>query len=310
MKTETSFSHPSHQTQQPTSIWRALLCQSRFRHWRRRSGALHSGHFLWNGCLPLLKSLALLLAVHALVACGKRTRAVPGSSSHGHGHGHEEGAVNFERGKGVILPAETLSSLGVTAEEVAERELRPVVTITAQVYRGAEEPTSVTGRYRTGHAYASAAVSPATLGKEGIHSILEVRVRRAGPDTAEREARVIAVDESLVQASRTIEVLLEIPDETRSLAVTGFVTAIIRLKAAGMVTAIPRSALLRAAEGNFVYVRNGKHLLRTEVQTGAADGDWIEVKDGLLPGDLFAAQGVEALWLTELRAVKGGGHCH
>ncbi len=38
---------------------------------------------------------------------------------------------------------------------------------------------------------------------------------------------------------------------------------------------IPHSALLRAAEGDFVYVVNGNHLTRTAVKAGADAGDFM-----------------------------------
>ena len=75
-------------------------------------------------------------------------------------------------------------------------------------------------------------------------------------------------------------------------------------------TAVPRSALLRTPAGAFVYVANGANLLRTAVKPGAEDGAYVEILDGLYAGDVVATDGVEQLWLTELRLTKGGGHCH
>ena len=73
--------------------------------------------------------------------------------------------------------------------------------------------------------------------------------------------------------------------------------------------AIPESALLRTVRGEFVFVANGGWYLRTPVQTGAAAGGWVEIRDGLYEGDTVVAQGSRALWLAEIQAVNGGVSC-
>jgi len=78
--------------------------------------------------------------------------------------------------------------------------------------------------------------------------------------------------------------------------------------AAGAPT-IPESALLRTVRGEFVFVANGGWYLRTPVQTGAAAGGWVEIRDGLYEGDTVVAQGARALWLAEIQAVNGGVSC-
>jgi multidrug efflux pump subunit AcrA (membrane-fusion protein) len=76
------------------------------------------------------------------------------------------------------------------------------------------------------------------------------------------------------------------------------------------VLAVPRSALLDAATGTFVYVVNGDHYLRTPVKTEARSADFVEITDGLYAGDVVVVSPVEQLWLAELRLTKGGGHSH
>lgn len=75
------------------------------------------------------------------------------------------------------------------------------------------------------------------------------------------------------------------------------------------VTAVPSAALLRTVKGDFVYVSNGGWLLRTPIKTGATDGEWFEVKDGLYEGDSIVTHGTQALWMAELQAVNGGVGC-
>jgi multidrug efflux pump subunit AcrA (membrane-fusion protein) len=77
-----------------------------------------------------------------------------------------------------------------------------------------------------------------------------------------------------------------------------------------LVTAIPRSALLKTAEGTFAYVVNGNYFFRTPIKTGAENADFIEVKEGLYAGDQIVSKPIMTLWVAELQVIKGGGHCH
>lgn len=73
--------------------------------------------------------------------------------------------------------------------------------------------------------------------------------------------------------------------------------------------AVPQSSLLAAATGDYVFVANGEHLLRTPVKiAGTAEG-WLAIADGLLDGDVVVTNGVQALWCIELQATKGGYAC-
>lgn len=253
-------------------------------------------------------ALAPMLAL-ALASCGGGG-PVPGAPPHAHsahGHEHDEGPVLFEAGKGVSLSKESLASMGVTTAEVTERPVAGVISATAQVYRGADEPSTDSGRYRTGHAYATAAIPPAAAAgvKPGRPVVL------TGPgNPVEEKGRLVRLDDGLRPAHGTIEALIEIPDEKNARPIGTFVPVRFETTDPRTVTAIPSAALLTASDGLFVYVQNGPHLLRTPVKIGVSDGEWIEITDGLLPGDVVATTAVEALWTVELRAVKGGGHSH
>jgi len=120
------------------------------------------------------------------------------------------------------------------------------------------------------------------------------------------EARILAIQRELSSAVTQVEIVFAVAGKppvgsTISLTLRGPATT---------GTAVPRSALLRTATGTFVYVVNGANLLRTPVKSGANDGEYIEILDGLYAGDVVATAGVEQLWLTELRLTKGGGHSH
>lgn len=249
--------------------------------------------------------LALLFL--GVTGCGKPKTADP-HAGHGHGDGHEEGSGNFEAGKGVIFSKATMDALGIQVMEVGERELESTLVVTAQVYRSADEASSANGTFKSGNAYATA---PIAAGMTNVVTESQrITIQAMKSDGSEPSARLMRVDDSLKSAAQTVETLLEIPDSSNSLMVGSSVKATFHHGKRQGVMAVPPSALLKTSEGDFVYVQNGKHLFRTPVQVGTGNAEWVEIKDGLMEGDIIAGNKVETLWLTELRATKGGGHSH
>ncbi len=106
------------------------------------------------------------------------------------------------------------------------------------------------------------------------------------------------------------EVVVGVTNARAHLKPAEFLAAIIQLPRDELVVVVPKSALLRAADGTFVYTVNGNAYCRTAVKTGAEAEDVVEVTNGLFAGDSVVTKPVEKLWLIELRATKGGGHSH
>ena len=75
------------------------------------------------------------------------------------------------------------------------------------------------------------------------------------------------------------------------------------------VTSVPRSALLKTAEGHFVYAVNAEFYVRTPVKVGAMSNEHIEITDGLYAGDQIVVSPVMSLWLAELQVLRGGKAC-
>ena len=78
------------------------------------------------------------------------------------------------------------------------------------------------------------------------------------------------------------------------------------MRSEGEVVVIPSSAVVKSAEGTFVYVDNAGWTIRTEVELGAEDGEMVEVVDGIYTGDLVVTSPVMTLWMTELQLLKSG----
>jgi multidrug efflux pump subunit AcrA (membrane-fusion protein) len=223
----------------------------------------------------------------------------------GHHHGDEAAGARYVEGKGISLLDETKKAIGLELSEAGDRKLAPLVTLEAQVYRAATEPSRPGGE-QTGSAYATAFVDPpvAEKLKGGESATLEAH-------ETSYEARVWRIDPVSKEALNNVEVILEIPDPGNTLHLGKFVSgSLIESGAEQTVLTIPRSAVLETATGKFAFVENGDYLLRTAVTTGVENGDYAEITDGIYAGDIVASKPVETLYLIELRATKGGGHSH
>ena len=249
--------------------------------------------------MKLLLSAAAVGLGLLLASCG-RSISPPGASP-------PAGAGFYQPGKGLLLSKAMQDSLGVEMTEVEERTLGTSSTATAQVYRGAEEADSRDGAYRAGIAYASATVPAETA--RGMKSGQAVTVRAHAASATPRLARIHRLDDMLQKTMGTQEVLLAVPDPEKRLAVGSFLTVEFALDGNAAVIVVPRSAVLLPVGGACVYVRNSQHLLRTGIKTGSRDAQWVEIRDGLLPGDMVVSRGAADLWLVELRATQGGGGC-
>lgn len=259
------------------------------------------------------KTVVLALAAvmaWTLAGCGPKVVGhQEGESEEEHG-GHEHGesgaeGAKYSEGKGIQLMPETGKAIGLSIAEAEERELTPTVAVEAQVYRSASEP-SRPGLEQTGSAYATAFLPPRLASSLKMGDPASVRT-----GGVEFSARVWKIESISRDAVNNEEVILEIADSEAVLRVGEFVSgAVTRPGGAATVVAIPRAAVLETATGKFVFVENGRFLLRIPVTTGAESADYIEIADGLYSGDVVATHPVETLYLIELRSTKGGGHSH
>lgn len=216
-----------------------------------------------------------------------------------HDHqGEESSAVGFKENAGLTISEHTAEAMGLEMGEVTERPVEIDVEIVGQVYS-----------IRGGDILASGQVAPGVA--TGIKAGYALRLHRADQEESVFTGQVVRVDTSLADASGLAEVIFKMSVNDSDVKMGDFVHAApIHNGGAAHVVAVPAAALLKSAFGDFVYVQNGPALLRVPVTIGAANADWIEITDGLFAGDRVAVRPVEWLYLTELRATKGGGHCH
>jgi HlyD family secretion protein len=180
--------------------------------------------------------------------------------------------------------------------EVAEKPMRSQLQKLAQVFR-----TDADGA--KSEALVMLTIAEAKELKPGQPVLL-----KAADSNNETPGKLGRVDESTRVALGQVEGLLQFTDGQRRSPVGAFLTATFAAKTKNALV-VPITALLTAADGTFVYVINGKHFTRTKIKTGAASDGYIEVEEGLYPGDQVVAKGVDNLWLIELSALKGGKPC-
>ena len=102
---------------------------------------------------------------------------------------------------------------------------------------------------------------------------------------------------------------IEVSPETKG--IIGLQTAEVKEEQEGTrtVAIVPASALLKTITGQYVYVVNGDHYLRTQVTTSDIDKQNARIVDGLFAGDEVVTTPVNSLWYAELQALRGGKAC-
>jgi len=112
---------------------------------------------------------------------------------------------------------------------------------------------------------------------------------------------VSLVGPTLDPDTRTVEVWVLLDNDRGLLKPNLFGQADIVLSRNDAALTVPTTSVLEANEEKFVFVRDGNKFDRVEVELGAADDQYVEVKSGLVPGDevvTLGARELYTLWLT------------
>ena len=227
-------------------------------------------------------------------------------AGHGHGHGAESpSGASFKAAKGVMLTDETREILRVGVTDVEELPLPMELRLNVQIFGEIHRPSTAQEEDHSGCDVKGSALLPhpdAALIRSGMPVTLQDRCGETLEGIVLQVHRALAINET--------EVVVGITHAGADYKDGEFLKGIISMERSEPVMAVPRSAVLRTAEGTFVYAINGDAYLRVPVETGGESGNLVEIKDGVLAGDQVVTNAVETLWLIELRATKGGGHCH
>lgn len=250
-----------------------------------------------------------------LTICSAVLAVLPIGCSHQENHAKaesEEGSaaetstgVSFSPKSGLHVPAETAKFIGLQVADVEERKVLSSLRFTAQVFRSASDVQLVSLKGGALPTLASGLVSPGEAKQLRAGQLVKIE-NRAGESG---RGRVAHVKDDLGSVNGMVEVVVEILDRTTSPGVGSFVTITVPTGKEENVVSVPRSALLRTSEGNFVYAVSGDRFVRAAVKLGVVNGEFAEVADGLYAGDQIAVKPIMSLWLAELQAIRGGKAC-
>jgi cobalt-zinc-cadmium efflux system membrane fusion protein len=153
-----------------------------------------------------------------------------------------------------------------------------------------------------GQVWATAQVYEKDLGRVQVGQPVEV-VTQSYPGKIFK-GRIGNLDSTINPETRTLAVRAILDNPGGLLKPAMFAT--LRLTTgsrAQPVTVIPRSAVLEVDGASVVYVQNGDAFEPIQVTLGQSDGPWIEVKDGVFPGDKVVS---ERAFQLRAQALKGG----
>lgn len=260
-----------------------------------------------------------LVLVAALFAVGCNRSADTSVAKNEHAAGEQQGdqnrgpatdapsteeGVTFKEGKGLLVPADTAKFIAVKVEDVGEKSVSSSLAFDATVYRAAANAQIAS----TQPAASKISLATAALDQSQATNLVRgqsVNVRaKARPLTG----RVSEIS-SIGGAGAAHEALVSIDDEKHILQHGEKVSVTTSLGKERSAIVIPKSALLKTAEGSFVYTVNGNYYVRAPIKTGVAQDGIVEVTDGLYSGDQIVTNPVMTLWMAELQSIRGGKAC-
>lgn len=243
----------------------------------------------------ILLSLSVLLAAN-LSSCTR-------SAGTAHKEPPPENGAQFRKGEGLALTDEMKQAIALRIAEVGEEKVAPSFTVTLQVMPSGEfRRIALTGNEPSHEATGWLTAEQAALVKPGM----KVELRSSDTASAVESGTVSRVENAAYASMGGSEVAVA---TARPLQDGSRLLATFRAPAGEPVASIPRSALLKTAEGTFAYTVNGKFYLRTPVKVGAANEQSVEITDGLYAGDEIVAAPVMSLWMAELQVLRGGKAC-
>lgn len=196
-----------------------------------------------------------------------------------------ENGAQFKEGQGLSLTEEMSKAIGLKVEDVGETKIAPIISLNVT----AETQNTATGWVTPEQAKAIRPGMEVELnGNTTLQGIVEKI--EANPLGVMGDSEITLTTAEKLTAGQPLK-------------------AVLRLTAGEAVTVVPTAALLKTAEGSFVYAVNGDFYVRTPVKTGATDDKFVEITDGLYAGDQIVTTPVMSLWMAELQVLRGGKAC-
>ena len=107
----------------------------------------------------------------------------------------------------------------------------------------------------------------------------------------EMNSKVEIIGSEVNAQSRSVEIWLRIKNQDERLKINMNVNVFFLSNQNDQTITVPRIAVLGSGGDKFVFVVDGNKYIRTKVVTGEENDKWIEIKDGVAPGDSVVTQG-------------------
>jgi cobalt-zinc-cadmium efflux system membrane fusion protein len=216
-----------------------------------------------------------------------------------------------------------LHVLGFTEEQVREiaetHQISPTITLFAPIagrvvaseaVRGALvcESSEILTIIDTRVLWVDAAIYEKDLAKVRIGQQVEIVVP-AYPDEVFL-GKVSYIGDLVDEETRTITVRAEVANEDARLKPGMFANVRILLNGNQKTLVVPQAAVLQESDRQIVFLEEGDHFVRREIQTGDQDGDYLQVARGLGAGDIVVVQGNHQLRSELLGEALHAAHTH
>lgn len=138
------------------------------------------------------------------------------------------------------------------------------------------------------------------IGRVVARSSDEVRVRTPSDPAFLGAGRVKFISPVLDEVKRTAHVLIDAPNDRGTMREAMFVDLSIVLREEKSAVVVPATSVIQDGPVHFVFVKNGDDVYqKQDIEPGVSDDQVVEVRSGLVPGDVVVTQG--AYSLTQLR---------
>lgn len=133
-----------------------------------------------------------------------------------------------------------------------------------------------------------------------------------GVDAPRKLGQPISVGRIVDPQSRTFPVIYEVDNTDRRLAINQALQMRLLTKGSGLAPAVPESAVIDDAGRPMVYVQLvGETFQRRSVRLGVREGGFVQVLDGVFPGERVVTQGGHLIRLASMSSqVPSHGHVH
>ena len=141
-----------------------------------------------------------------------------------------------------------------------------------------------------------AALIPQIVARLNKHQPLKVHALDRGTGAELAAGLVDSLDNTIDPTTDTVKVKALFPNRDNTLFPNQSVSVLLELETLKNVLTVPQAAVLRGAQGAYLYVVNDDQSVATHVITpGAVDGDWMAVTGDVAAGQTIVIDGVDRL---------------